>query len=132
MAGRWAGLEDEYAALERAYPDVKQVGVDRALCQGHLALVQGRHSRALEHFTVAAEHSGNTSEAVVSRGIAAGLTAVRLAQNEPQAAWAIAEPALLTLSGPSDWTRTTGLFPVAVCATATHRPPWPNWHWLAA
>ena len=123
LAGRWAGLEDEYATLERAYPDVKQVGVDRALCQGHLALAQGRQSEALAYFTAAAAHSGNTSEAVVSRGIAAGRAAVRLAQNEPQAAWAVAEPALSTLSGPSDWTRTTGLFPVAVeAALATgHR-----------
>lgn len=38
---RWADLDGEYAALGRAHPDMRQVEVDRLLCQGHRALAQG-------------------------------------------------------------------------------------------
>ncbi|WP_330290165.1 hypothetical protein [Streptomyces sp. NBC_00576] len=50
----------------------------------------------------------------VSMGIAAALTAVRLAQHDPKAARAITEPALSTLRGLVSWTRAIGLLPVAV------------------
>ncbi|MFM9441707.1 AAA family ATPase [Streptomyces acidiscabies] len=109
---RWADLDAEYAALERAHPDMRQVEVDRLLCQGHRALAQGRHSRALDHFIAAAEHGGTSAD--VTMRIAAALTAVRLAQHDPRAAWAVAEPALSTLRGLGSWTRTFGLLPVAV------------------
>ncbi|NEA64376.1 LuxR family transcriptional regulator [Streptomyces sp. SID12488] len=109
---RWAGLDGEYAALERAHPDMRQVEVDRLLYQGHRALAQGRHSRALDHFIAAAEHGGTSADSTM--GIAAALTAVRLAQHDPRAAWAAAEPALSTLRGLGSWTRTFGLLPVAV------------------
>ncbi|WP_328752937.1 AAA family ATPase [Streptomyces sp. NBC_00285] len=109
---RWADLDGEYAALGRAHPDMRQVEVDRLLCQGHRALAQGRHSRALDHFVAAAEHGGTSAD--VTMRIAAALTAVRLAQHDPQAAWAAAEPALSTLRGLGSWTRTFGLLPVAV------------------
>ncbi|WP_211231804.1 ATP-binding protein [Amycolatopsis balhimycina] len=113
LAGRWVGLDEQYDVLCRAYPDVRQADLDRALYRGHLALAQGKHSQALEHFA-AAGRGRETSEADVSMSIAAGLTAVRLAQNDPRAAWASAEPAVTMLRRLGSWTRTTGLVPVAV------------------
>ncbi|WP_329266939.1 helix-turn-helix transcriptional regulator [Streptomyces sp. NBC_01451] len=111
---RWAGLDAEYAALKRAHPDMRQADVDRLLYQGHRALAQGRCSRALEHFVAAAERGSTVYSVDVRMWIAAALTAVRLVQRDPQAAWATAEPALSTLRGLGSWTRTFGLLPVAV------------------
>jgi len=113
LAGRWAGLDEQYDVLCQAYPDVRQAELDRALYQGHLALAQGEHAQALEQFAAAGD-GRETSEADVSMSIAAGLTAVRLAQNDPQAAWATAEPAMTMLRRLGSWARTTGLVPVAV------------------
>lgn len=124
LAGQWTGLDEKYAALGRAYPDVRQVEIDHLMCQGHLALAQGRHSQALGRFTAAAAHGNDACEAPQSREIAAALTAVKLAQGDAQAAWSIAEPAISTLHGPGSWTRTGGLLPVAVeAALASGRPP---------
>jgi DNA-binding CsgD family transcriptional regulator/tetratricopeptide (TPR) repeat protein len=114
LAGRWTRLEEDYAALAQTYPDVKQINVDRALWQGHLAFAQGRRSQAHDHFAAAAAAASGTSEVDVSITIAAALAAVRLAEGDPQAAWAIAEPALSTLRGLRSWTRTMGLVAVAV------------------
>ncbi|MGW4214265.1 ATP-binding protein [Lentzea sp. NPDC004789] len=111
LAGRWAELEAQYAALALAYPDVRLADVDRALCLGHLALAQGRISRALEHFTAAAAHGDEMCSAIVSTAAAAALTTANLALGEPRTAWAIAEPALRRRG---TWVRATGLFPVAV------------------
>ncbi|MFJ7041886.1 ATP-binding protein [Streptomyces sp. NPDC101112] len=113
LAGRWARLEEDYAALAHAHPDVKQINVDRALCRGHLALAQGRRSLAQDHFATAAAAADGTSEVDVSIRIAAALAAVRLAEGAPQAAWAIAEPALSTLRGLRSWSRTMDFVPVA-------------------
>jgi DNA-binding CsgD family transcriptional regulator len=113
LDGRWSRLEEDYAALAHAHCDVKQIKVDRALCQGHLALAQGRRTLAHEHFATAAAAASGTSEVAVSIRIAAALAAVRLADGDPQAAWAIAEPALSMLRGLRSWTRTMDLLPVA-------------------
>jgi DNA-binding NarL/FixJ family response regulator len=113
LAGRWAGLDEQYDVLCRAYPDVRQASLDRALYRGHLALAQGKCALALEQFA-AAGRGRETSEADVSMSIAAGLTAVRLAQNNPRAAWADAEPGVTMLRRLGSWARTTGLVPVAV------------------
>ncbi|MET7475938.1 AAA family ATPase [Streptomyces sp. NPDC005648] len=114
LAGQWAGLDDMYAVLRRAYPDVRQVEIDHLMCQGHLALTQGRHSQALDRFTAAAARGNDTCEAPQSREIAAALTMVKLAQGVARTAWTIAEPAISTFQGPGSWTRTGGLLPVAV------------------
>ncbi|KUM81250.1 ATP-binding protein [Streptomyces griseorubiginosus] len=113
LAGRWTRLEDDYAAVAHAHPDVKQIKVDRALCQGHLAFVQGRHSLAHDHFATAAAAARGTSEVDVSIRIAAALAAFRLAEGDPHAAWAIAEPALSMVRGLRSWARTMDLLPVA-------------------
>ncbi|WP_078912808.1 ATP-binding protein [Streptomyces sp. NRRL S-646] len=113
LAGRWTRLEEDYAALAHAHPDVKQINVDRALCQGHLALAQGRRSLAHDHFATAAAAASGTSEVDVSIRIAAALAGFRLAEGDPQAAWAIAEPALSMLRGLRSWARTLDLVPVA-------------------
>ncbi|WP_020135995.1 ATP-binding protein [Streptomyces sp. 351MFTsu5.1] len=113
LAGRWTRLEEDYAALADAHPDVKQINVDRALCRGHLALAQGRPSLAHDHFATAAAVADGTSEVDVSVRVAAALAGFRLAEGAPQAAWAIAEPALSTLRGLRSWARTLDLVPVA-------------------
>jgi len=113
LAGRWTRLKDDYAALAHAHPDVKQINIDRALCQGRLAFAQGRRSLAHDHFATAAAAASGTSEVDVSIRIAAALAAVRLAEGAPQEAWAIAEPALSTLRGLRSWARTLDLVPVA-------------------
>ncbi|MFC0432540.1 AAA family ATPase [Kutzneria buriramensis] len=112
LAGRWTGLDGEYAALGRAYADVRQVEIDRLLCQGRLALAQGRCSQALGHFAAAATRGSDAT--AQSLEIAAALTMARLTQRDPQAAWTTVEPALAMLRGLSCWARTGGLLPVAV------------------
>ena len=113
LAGHWSRLEEDYAALADVHPDVKQIGVDRALCQGHLALARGRRSLAHDHFATAAATADGTSEVDVSIRIAAALAAVRLAEGAPRAAWEIVEPALSMVRGLRSWTRTMDLVPVA-------------------
>ncbi|MGJ5890372.1 ATP-binding protein [Streptomyces niveiscabiei] len=114
LAGRWTRLEEDYAALADVHPDVKQIGVDRALCRGHLALARGRRSLAHDHFATAAETAGGTSEVDVSIRIAAALATAQLAEGAPAAAWATVGPALSMLRGLRSWTRTLDLVPVAV------------------
>ncbi|MEX3101839.1 AAA family ATPase [Streptomyces sp. ST1020] len=114
LAGRWTRLEEEYAALADVHPDVKQIGVDRALCRGHLALARGRRSLAHDHFATAAATAGGTSEVDVSIRIAAAQAAVQFAEGAPAAAWATVGPALSMLRGLRSWTRTLDLVPVAV------------------
>ncbi|MEU2773720.1 AAA family ATPase [Streptomyces sp. NPDC007162] len=111
---RWADLDVEYAALVGAHPDMRQLEVDRLLYRGHRALAQGRPSRAVDHFTTADEYGGTSADIITST--AAALTAARLAQQDPRAAWATAEPAWSTLRGLGSWTRSFGLVPVAVRA----------------
>ncbi|KOV76830.1 LuxR family transcriptional regulator [Streptomyces sp. NRRL WC-3618] len=113
---RWADLDREYAALARAHPDMRQVDADQLLYQGYRALAEGRHTGALDHLVAAAEYGGTSADVVT--GIAAALTAARLAQRDPRAAWETAEPALSTLRALGSWTRTFGLLPVAVEAAS--------------
>ncbi|MEW2114942.1 AAA family ATPase [Streptomyces sp. NPDC005474] len=113
---RWADLDREYAALTRAHPDMRQVDADQLLYQGYRALAEGRHTGALDHLVAAAEYGGTSADVVT--GIAAALTAARLAQRDPRAAWETAEPALSTLRALGSWTRTFGLLPVAVEAAS--------------
>ncbi|MDQ0934215.1 helix-turn-helix transcriptional regulator [Streptomyces turgidiscabies] len=113
---RWADLDREYAALARAHPDMRQVDADQLLYQGYRALAEGRHTGALDHLVAAAEYGGTSADVVT--GIAAALTAARLAQRDPRAAWETAEPALSTLRALGSWTRSFGLLPVAVEAAS--------------
>lgn len=124
LAGRRTRLEEDYAALAHAHCDVKQINVDRALCRGRLAFAQGWRSLAHDHFATASAAADGTSEVDVSIRIAAALAAVRLAEGAPQAAWAIAEPALSMLRGLRSWSRTMDLVPVAAEAALAcgHHP----------
>ncbi|KUN29443.1 LuxR family transcriptional regulator [Streptomyces antibioticus] len=117
MAGRWTRLDEDYAALAHAHPDVKQINIDRAVCQGHLAFSRGRRSLAHDHFVTAAAAARGTSEVDVSLRTAAALAGFRLAEGDPQEAWAIAEPALSMLRGLRSWARTMDLVPVAAEAS---------------
>ncbi|MEU5041273.1 hypothetical protein [Streptomyces griseorubiginosus] len=110
LAGRRTRLEEDYATPAHAHPDAKQINVDRALRQGHLAFAQGRRSLVHDHLATATAAASGTSEVDVSTRIAAALAAFQLAEgapqaawaiaeDAPQAAWAIAEPALSTIRG---------------------------------
>ncbi len=122
MAARWDGLEVGFADLKRAYPDVTMVDLGLALCRGRLAVVQGRYSQAFEHFAAAESHTDVISDDL-NIEISTELIAARLAQGDPQAAWAVAEPAMSVMRGFGDWARITDLFPVSVEAAlaAGHR-----------
>ncbi|HTI20130.1 MAG TPA: AAA family ATPase [Kutzneria sp.] len=114
LAGHWTDVDEGYAALAQADPDNRLVGISRALYQGYLALAQGRCSRALKHFSTAAEHGGNTCSAYMNMEIIAARTVGDLAQGDPQSAWARAETGLSILRGLGSWARTGGLIPIAV------------------
>ncbi|WP_312878090.1 ATP-binding protein [Lentzea indica] len=111
LAGRWDGLETGFTDLTRAYPDVTLADIGLALWRGRLALAQGRYSQALTHFTAAATHVGGAGPDTEST---IGVIAVRLAQDDPQAAWAAAEPVVSLLRGLGTWERELDLLPVAV------------------
>jgi DNA-binding CsgD family transcriptional regulator len=111
LAGRWDGLETGFTDLTRAYPDVALADIGLALWRGRLALVQGRYSEALTHFTTAATHA---DDAGPDMEISTGIIAARIAQNDPQAAWAAAEPVVSLLRGLGTWARQLDLLPVAV------------------
>jgi DNA-binding NarL/FixJ family response regulator len=113
VAARWDGLEAGFVDLKRAYPDVTMVDLGLALCRGRLAVVQGRYSQAFEHFAAAKSHTNVISDDL-NIEISTELIAARLAQGDPQAAWAVAEPAMSVLRGFGDRTRITDLFPVSV------------------
>ncbi|MET8764045.1 AAA family ATPase [Lentzea sp. NPDC004782] len=123
LTGRWDGLEAGFADLARAYPDFGMVDLGLALCRGRLALAQGRYSAALEHFTSTAQHTSDLTAGDLNMEVSTELIAVRLAQNDPQAAWAVAEPLMPFLRGRAIWARPTDLLPIAVEAAlaAGHR-----------
>jgi len=114
LAGRWSSLEERFAALGSEYPDVAMAGVEQALLFGLLAAARGQRTRALEQFTAAAEYGGRESQVTGASRAAAGLVAVRLAQDAPEDAWAIAAPATAVLRRAGAWARATGLVPAAV------------------
>ncbi|MEO6086548.1 MAG: AAA family ATPase, partial [Umezawaea sp.] len=116
LAGRWDGLETGFADLARAYPDITMVDTGLALCRGRLALARGRYSQALDHFTTEASHTSGLRAPGVDPEVSTGLAAVRLAQDNPQAAWAIAEPAVSVLRGRGAWVWPPDLLLVAVNA----------------
>lgn len=120
MAGRWDGLETGFTELTRAYPDVTLADLGLALWQGRLALAQGRYSQALTHFTAAATLLG--SHTVLDTESSVGVIAVKLAQDDPQAAWAAAEPVVSLLRRLGTWARELDFLRVAVeAALATGR-----------
>ena len=124
----WPGAGPTWRRLRGAVhapPRHEQAEVDRLLFQGHWPSPRARRSRALERDRGAAarrRHGGWTWH----QGIAAAPRLVRLAQHDPRAAWAIAEPAVSTLRGPGSWARTFGL------SRSRSRPRWRCGHHTAA
>ncbi|WP_406003173.1 ATP-binding protein [Streptomyces sp. NBC_00829] len=115
LAGRWTGLEDHLAALGNEAPEMIPVTKTAAQIGGNLAAARGQWARALREFGRAAVMEDQYSEAgEVLCGIA-GIAQVRLAQGDPEAAWATVRPALDPVpTAPRPWA--DGLLTVAVRA----------------
>ncbi|MFD3969682.1 ATP-binding protein [Streptomyces cyaneofuscatus] len=123
-AGRWAGLEDRFAALSAAYPDVTFVGSEQNYCLAALDLAHGRRAAALERYRNAASDGERSPDVSRALRAAAGTVAVHLAQGADREAWAAAAPAVTLLERTGVWVRALGLLPVAVQAAlaAGERP----------
>ena len=129
LAGDWADIENRFTALCAEYPDIAMARMDEALTVGQVAAARGLRNRAVELFTSAAAYGDVESQVTGALRAAAGLVAVRLsavvvsgATRSTSAAvaaaghdaWAVAEPAVMTLRWAGAWARGTGLVPVAV------------------
>ncbi|MEY9949874.1 AAA family ATPase [Kitasatospora sp. GAS1066B] len=118
--GTWGDLETAYASLFAQVPDIQMLEVEGSLVLGALAEARGQWSQALKRYTTARDAS---NYAVWTADAAAGLGRVRLAQGEPETAWAISAPATDRLRRDGPWLRASALVPVAVeAALATGRP----------
>ncbi|MFF6931385.1 MULTISPECIES: ATP-binding protein [Streptomyces] len=115
-AGRWTGLEDRFAALSAAYPDVTFVGSEQNYCLAALDLAHGRRAAALERYRNAASDGERSPDVSRALRAAAGTVAVHLAQDASREAWAAATPAITLLEQTGVWVRALGLVPVAVQA----------------
>ncbi|NEA56555.1 AAA family ATPase [Streptomyces sp. SID13666] len=115
LAGRWAGLEDEFAALTADAPDMLPITKAAAQIGGNLAAARGQWTRALGAFGRAAVMEDRFSEAGEVLSATAGIAQVRLAQGDPQAAWATVAPRLDPMpTAPRPWAN--GLLVVGVRA----------------
>ncbi|GAA1165224.1 ATP/maltotriose-dependent transcriptional regulator MalT [Kitasatospora gansuensis] len=114
LAGHWDGLEEDFAALDTAHPDIAMTGTEQALILGQLATAKGQRSRAIEQFTLAADYGKHESQVTAALRAASGLAAVRLAQGAPEDARAVTDPAAAMLRRAAAWARATGVVPVAI------------------
>ncbi|WP_143662420.1 ATP-binding protein, partial [Streptomyces sp. f51] len=108
-AGRWAGLEERFATLSAAYPDVTFVGSEQNHCLAALDLAHGRRSAALERYRNDASDGQRTPDVSRALRAAAGTVAVHLAQGTDREAWAAAAPAVALLERTGVWVRALGL-----------------------
>lgn len=119
-SGAWSDLEAAYASLFAQIPDIQMLEIEGSLVLGALAEARGQWSQALKRYTTARDAS---DYAVWSADAAAGIGRVRLAQGEPETAWAISAPAADSLRHNGPWLRASAVVPVAVeAALATGRP----------
>ncbi|WP_328666488.1 AAA family ATPase [Streptomyces sp. NBC_00322] len=119
-SGAWSYLEAAYASLFAQIPDIQMLEIEGSLVLGALAEARGQWSQALKRYTTAREAS---DYAVWGADAAAGIGRVRLAQGEPETAWAISAPATDSLRHNGPWLRASAVIPVAVeAALATGRP----------
>ncbi|MFG2716119.1 AAA family ATPase [Streptomyces goshikiensis] len=115
LGGRWEGLEDRLAALSHKAPDMIPPAKAAVQIGGNLAAARGQWSRALEEFNRAALMEEQFAEKGEVLCAVAGIAQVRLAQGDPEAAWAIAGEALDPVpAAPRAWAN--GLATVAVQA----------------
>jgi DNA-binding CsgD family transcriptional regulator len=114
LAGDWDEIDERFGVLEREYPDIVMGHVERSLMTGRVAAARGRHVRARELFTTAADVGPGETQVTNSLRSAAGLVALRLAEGAARDAWATAAPAVAVLRGAAAWARASGLVPLAV------------------
>ncbi|MEU6619759.1 AAA family ATPase [Streptomyces litmocidini] len=121
-AGRWSGMEEALDALGAEYPDLALSGFVQDRILGQLATVRGHFSKAIDHLKSAAADADDQPQVNDSLRIAAALATVRLAQDAPEDAFALAKAAVGTLRETDIWTRGVGLVAVAAqAALATGR-----------
>jgi len=109
--GAWGDLETGYASLFAQVPDILMLEVEGSLVLGALAEARGQWSQALKRYTTARDASDYV---VWSADAAAGIGRVRLAQGEPETAWAVSVPAMDNLRRNGPWLRSSALVPVAI------------------
>ena len=114
LAGRWTDLEKRFRDLCHEYPDIVLAATEEAIVVGRLSAALGRRSRAVSLLTAAAAYGESESQVTVTLRAAARLAELRLAEDAPRDAWAVAAPAVTTLRRSAAWARATGLVPAAV------------------
>ncbi|MFG2485022.1 ATP-binding protein [Streptomyces virginiae] len=115
LDGRWAGLEERFAALSADAPDMLYITRTAAQISGNLAASRGQWVRALKEFRQAAVVEDRFAEAGEVLSASAGIAQVRLAQGDPEGAWTTLTQALDPLpTAPRPWAN--GLLLVGVQA----------------
>ncbi|MFC9326991.1 ATP-binding protein [Kitasatospora sp. NPDC057015] len=116
LAGRWHSLEEDYARLKDAFPDLTTLAVEAALTLGQLAAARGQWRSALDQLDQVAGVIDRSDESEWISRSAMIAARVNLAREQPRAAWDAVAPALaflrLTTLDAQGW----GLLPVAVQA----------------
>lgn len=115
--GRWEGLQERCAALSARFPDVPAVALEAHRLAGQMAAAQGQWDRAARQFAQVSASGGNYIDFRDDFTAAAALGQVRLAQSDPEAAWAVVAPQLDVLRLGGRWPQSRGLVPVGVEVT---------------
>ncbi|WP_406405051.1 AAA family ATPase [Streptomyces sp. NBC_00879] len=119
--GEWGNLETGYAALTAEFPDLRMLEVEGSLVLGALAEARGQWNQALETYPLPTDVS--EYHMILAGEAAAGIARIKLAQHDPQAAWATIAQAVEGLRTHGVWLASAGLVSVAVeVALATARP----------
>ncbi|WP_236652090.1 helix-turn-helix transcriptional regulator [Streptacidiphilus neutrinimicus] len=112
-AGRWSGLEEQFAALTAAYPEFPPKA-ESAMCLARIALAEGRSGLAKELADSAAEHALRHFEVNISLRAAAVQAEVLLRQGDAEGARVVVEPAVAVLREAGAWARPNSLITHAV------------------
>ncbi|MGQ0521926.1 MAG: LuxR C-terminal-related transcriptional regulator [Actinomycetota bacterium] len=112
VAGHWAGLAEDAAALELEAPDVPSA-TQAAVVLGVSRLAHGEVDEAEERLAVAAERAARCGAIPTLAMACAGLSRIALGRGEPNAARATAMRALETVAAKGIWAWATEVAPVA-------------------
>ncbi|MDJ0343442.1 helix-turn-helix transcriptional regulator [Streptomyces sp. H10-C2] len=114
LGGDWDALHERVAALRTELPEMSQVQDTGCRIEAHLALARGERTRALEHLSNIAPR-GVIEVHLGLRDATIG-TLIRLNDDDPAAAWTVAEPAARLLRRSGRWAMSGSFVPIAVQA----------------
>ncbi|MFI9100920.1 ATP-binding protein [Streptomyces fildesensis] len=112
--GAWAASERRSAALRAEFPDMSILDIGEALMPATIAAARGERPRAIELYERVLRPSGAKPDHIYVAYAAAGVGRIRLAQDDPSAAWSVALPSLEALRRNHGWVWAVGLVPMAV------------------